>query len=64
MQQHGFYFVCEHHGQTPTDLESVGCVSEAAGRHSDPALRSAPLEMGAVSVKYRVKELDLFYLIS
>lgn len=63
MQQHGFYFVCEHHGQTPADLESAGCVSEAAGRHSDQALRSAPLEKGALSVEYRAKELDLFYLI-
>lgn len=63
MQQHGFYFVCEHHGQTPADLESAGCVSEAAGRHFDPALRSAAQEKGALPAEYRGKKLDLFYLI-
>lgn len=54
MQRRGFYFVGERRGQTPVDLESGDCVSEAAGRHSGSALRSAPLEMGDVSVEYRV----------
>lgn len=58
MQQRGFYFVGEHHGQTPADPESGGCVSEAAGKHYGSALRSAPLEMGAVSAEQRAIELD------
>lgn len=51
MQRRGFYFFCGRRGQNPADLGSGDGVLKAAGMQPGSMMQSAPLGMGAGSIK-------------